>query len=125
MKWNKKEENEPTVLSLLSVSWSWNDENAIDFKWSGVQEEDEEDIALENLFQNYKSKLMSNTFQKSNWMIVVLYLVKRKIKKNFFEVISNTKIFNIKFCSMKLQTTKILPNLQGTEQRRIRETSLN
>ena len=27
---------------------SWNDENAIDFKWPGVQEEDEEDIALVN-----------------------------------------------------------------------------
>ena len=50
----------------------------------------------------------------------------RKIKKIFFEVISNTKIFNLNFCSMKLPTTKILPNLQGgldkggAGQRRIR-----
>ena len=46
-------------------------------------------------------------------MIVVSYLMKRKIKRIFLEVISNTKTFNIKFCSMKLPTTKILPNLQG------------
>ena len=38
--------------------------------------------------------------------------MKRKIKKIFLELISNTKIFSIKFCSMKLQTAKILPNLQ-------------
>ena len=46
-------------------------------------------------------------------MIVVSYSMKRKIKKIFLELFSNTKIFNIKFCSMKLPTTKILPNLQG------------
>ena len=46
-------------------------------------------------------------------MIVISYLMKRKIKKIFIEVIFNTKIFYIKFCSMKLPTTKILPNLQG------------
>ena len=34
--------------------------------------------------------------------------MKRKIKKIFFEIISNNKIF-----SMKLPTTKILSNLQG------------
>ena len=31
----------------------------------------------------------------------------------FIEVISNTKILYIKFCSMIFPTTKILPNLQG------------
>ena len=46
-------------------------------------------------------------------MIAVLYLMKRKIKKIFLELISNTKIFYIKFCSMYLPATKILPNLQG------------
>ena len=51
----------------------------------------------------------------------------KKIKKIFLEVISNTKIFNIKLCSIKLPTTKIFPNLQGgldkgggTGQRQIR-----
>ena len=59
-------------------------------------------------------------------MIAVSYPMKRKIKKIFLEVISNTKIFYIKFCLMKLPTTKILPNLQkgldkgGTGQRWIR-----
>ena len=46
-------------------------------------------------------------------MIVVSYLMKRKIKKIFFEIIFNTKILNIKFCSVINLTTKILPNLQG------------
>ena len=63
-----------------------------------------------------KSKLMRNFFQKSNFMIAVSYIMKRKIKKIFFEVISNSKIFNIIF-STKLSTTKIFPNLQGTRQR--------
>ena len=53
-------------------------------------------------------------------MIAVFYLMKIKIKKIFLEVISNTKIFNIKNCSIKLPTTNIMPNLQGTGQRRIR-----
>ena len=48
-------------------------------------------------------------------MIAVSYLMERKIKKIFFEVISNLKIFNIKFCSMKLPTTKIFQNLQGLD----------
>ena len=45
-------------------------------------------------------------------MMTESYLKKRKIKKIYFEVISNPKIFNIKFCLMKLPTTKILPNSQ-------------
>ena len=39
------------ILSLLSKSWAWNYENAIDFRWSDVQEEDEEDIALANFIE--------------------------------------------------------------------------
>ena len=46
-------------------------------------------------------------------MIATSYLMIRKIKKNFLEVIYNIKIFNIKFCLMNLPTIKILPNLQG------------
>ena len=45
-------------------------------------------------------------------MIAVSYLMKRKVKKIFLEVISNNKIFYLKFYSMKLPTTKFLPNLQ-------------
>ena len=47
-------------------------------------------------------------------MIAVSYIMKRKIKKIFFEVISNSKIFNIIFLA-KLSTTKIFPNLQGLD----------
>ena len=46
-------------------------------------------------------------------MIAVSYLMKRKIKKIFLELVSNTNIFNIKFCSINMPTTKILSNLQG------------
>ena len=42
----------------LTKSWFWNDENAIDFRRSDVQEEDEEDITLANFIEKYKSKLM-------------------------------------------------------------------
>ena len=55
-------------------------------------------------------------FLKVAWWLFdkkVSYLVKRKFKKIFLEVISNTKIFNIKFCPIKLPTTKIFTNLHG------------
>ena len=52
---------------------------------------------------------------------------KEKLRKSFFEIISNTKIFYINFFPMKLPTTENLLNLQGgldkgggTGQRRIR-----
>ena len=51
-------------------------------------------------------------------MIAVLYLIKSIKKKIFLELISNTKTFNIKFCSMKLSKIKILTNLQETRQKR-------
>ena len=42
-----------------------NDENAIDFSWSGVQEEEyEEDIVGANFIKNYKSKLTRKFFSK-------------------------------------------------------------
>ena len=79
-----------------------------------MKKEDEKDIALANFIESLiKSKLMRIFFQKSNKMIAVSYIVKRKIKKIFFEVISNSKIFNIIFFSTKLSTTKIFPKLQG------------
>ena len=95
-------------------SWSWNFENAIGFRSSDALEEDEEDIALANFIESLQKQTDEVVFfpQKSNWMIAVSYLMKSKIKKIFIEVISNTKIFYMKFCSMKLPTTKILSNLQ-------------
>ena len=63
------EENEDEGANWYWVysanSCSWNDENAIDFRWSGVQDEDEEDITLANFIENYKGKLMRKILQKS------------------------------------------------------------
>ena len=42
---------------------------------------------------------------------------KEKKKKIYIEVIFNFKIFYIKFCFMKLTTTKIFPSSQGIKQR--------
>ena len=44
-------------------------------------------------------------------MIVVSNLMKRKIKKIFLKVVFNAKFFYMKFCSMKLPTTKNLSKL--------------
>ena len=107
------------VLSLLRNIRSLNDEVDIEFRWSDVQEEDEEDIALVNFIENYKSKLWGKFSKKKLLddclMIAVLYLIKKKI---FFAVIFNTKIFYIKFCSIKLPTTKILPSSQDETRQR-------
>ena len=91
----KKRRNQ-LILSLLRKKDPYNDENVIEFRWSGVKE-DKEDIALDTSMRAYKSKLMREIFQKSHWMIAVSYLMKRKIKNIFLEVISNIKIFYIKF----------------------------
>ena len=45
-------------------SWFWNDENAIDFKWSEVKEEDEEDIALINFIESLQKQTDEEFFQK-------------------------------------------------------------
>ena len=110
----KKKRNQ-LILSLLNNKKTdpYNDENAIDFRWSDVQEEEEEDIALANFIENLQKQANKENFQKkSNYMIAVSYLMKRKIKKIFLELISNIKIFNIIFFN-EITTTKILPNLQG------------
>ena len=36
--------------------WSWGDENAIDFRWSGALEEDEKDIALVNFIESLQKQ---------------------------------------------------------------------
>ena len=43
-----------------------NDENAIDFRWSNVQGEDEEVIAKAKWLKAYKSNLMKKFFIKGN-----------------------------------------------------------
>ena len=58
------------ILSLLSKSWSWNDENENDFRCPSVQEEDEKDIALVNFIESLQKQTDEENFQKNNWMIV-------------------------------------------------------
>ena len=74
--------------------------NGIDFKWSGVKVE-KEDVALVNFIESLQKQTDEEIFNKSYWMIAVSYLIKRKIKKVFFEVISKTKFVYIEFCSRK------------------------
>ena len=67
---NSSEENEEEkYLAYWTKISSWNDENVIDFRWSGVQEEDGEDIALANFIENYKSKLIKIFLKKvTGWL---------------------------------------------------------
>ena len=54
-------------------------------------------------------------------MIAVSYIMKSKISKIFFEVISNFKIFNINSFQRNGQRPRFSQTYRGTEQRRIRE----
>ena len=72
------------ILSLLIKKTNpYKDENSIGFKWSDLTEEVEEDIALANFIESLKKKQTDEKFffQKSNYMIAVSYIMKRKIKK--------------------------------------------
>ena len=53
-------------------------------------------------------------------MIAVSYIMKRKIKKIFFEVISNSKIFIINFFNEMINDLDFAKLTGGTGQRRIR-----
>ena len=50
-------------------------------------------------------------------MIAVSYLMKRKFKKIFYEVISNSKIFNIIFFQRNCQRPRFSQTYRGTRQR--------
>ena len=53
---NDEEENEPINIELTDKTTDpYNDENAIDSKWSDLTEEDEEDIALANFIESLKN----------------------------------------------------------------------
>ena len=95
----KDEEKEPIDIEFTEQNADpENNENAIDFRWSVVQEEDEDDVALTNFIECLQKQVDEENFQQSNWMISISYLMKIKIKKIFLEVISNTKILYITFC---------------------------
>ena len=80
-------------------------QNAVDFRWSDLQEEAEEDIALAKFIESLQKQPDSGKHSKK--VTVKLFdgycIVpnEKKIKKIFLTTISNTKIFNIKFCSVK------------------------
>ena len=81
----KKRMNQLIFSLLIKKTNPYKDENSIGFKWSDLTEEDEEDIALANFIESLKkSKLIRFFFQKSNYMIAVSYIMKRKIKKFLF-----------------------------------------
>ena len=48
-------------------------------------------------------------------MIAVSYIMKRKIKKIFFEVISNSKIFNINFFQLNGQRPRFSQTYGGLD----------
>ena len=50
-------------------------------------------------------------------MIAVSYLMKKKIKKIIFELISNTKIFNINFVQRNCQQPRFYQTYRGIRQR--------
>ena len=126
MEENDEEEKEPTNIELTEQKTDpYNDENAIDFRWSDAkeeeEEEDEEDIALTSFSEKLAKAIRWGNFsKKSNWMIVVLYQMKRKIKKSFLEVISNSKILYIKIFQWSCQRPRFCQTYKGTGQRRIR-----
>ena len=85
---NDEVENEPINIELTDKKTNpYKDENSIGFKWSDLTEEVEEDIALANFIESLKIKQTDEKFfffQKSNYMIAVSYIMKRKIKKFLF-----------------------------------------
>ena len=73
------------------------------------EEEDEEDIAMAKFIESLQKQADKENFQKNLddcLMIAVLYQIKRKMKKIYFDGLFNSKIFYIKFCLMKLKSIK-------------------
>ena len=57
LKENDEEEKEPISIELINKKTDpYNDENAIDSKWSDLTEEDEEDVAQANFIESLKKK---------------------------------------------------------------------
>ena len=67
-----EEEKEPIDIELTKEKKAdpYNDENAFKFKWSGVQE-DEEDIALANFNESLKKQFDKEIFPKkvTRWLL--------------------------------------------------------
>ena len=62
---NNEEEKEPIDVDFTEQKAGPNNhENAIDFRYSDVQEEDEEDIALANFIESLQKQADEKNFQK-------------------------------------------------------------
>ena len=90
MEENNKEEKEQINIELNEAKgWSWNDENAIDFRWLGVQKEDDEDITLANFFESFakKANWWWNFFKKvTRWLFDNCCIVpNEKIRRSFLK----------------------------------------
>ena len=85
-----------------------------------LEEKEDEEEPIDIVFTEQKQILImikilltlnDRMYTKKTRLIAISYLIKRKIKQIFLEVISNNKILNINFF-MKMSTIKVLPNLQ-------------
>ena len=66
---DEKEKESIDIEFYLENADPKNFENSIDFRWSGVQEEDEEDIDNISFIKNYKNKLMRKFSTKlTRWL---------------------------------------------------------
>ena len=70
------------ILSLREKKDPDNDENAIEFRWSDLQGEVEEDIALANLIESLCSILMRKIYQKVTGGLFDDYCIVSYEKKN-------------------------------------------
>ena len=58
------------ILSLPNIKTdSDNDKIAIDFRWSDVQEDDEEDIVLTNFIESLQKQTDEENVPNNNWRI--------------------------------------------------------
>ena len=64
LKENEEEKESIDIELTEQKTDSYNEENAIDFKWSGVQEEDDEDIALVNFIDKLQKQYDEENFTK-------------------------------------------------------------
>ena len=58
----KKRRNQLILSLLIKKTDPSNDENAINFRWSDVKEEDEEDIALANFIESLQKQTDKENF---------------------------------------------------------------
>ena len=64
LKKNDEKKGADRYLVYWSKRWSWNDENAIDFRLSDVKEEDEKDTSLANFIESLQKQTDEEIFQK-------------------------------------------------------------